>query len=182
MKNLLLSISLIMLFIFIACDTKKDKENNVLKTEMSESIEQSDIEKQSQATMQIAMKFMGAMGKGDMETMTSLMHDDMVWHNEGDKELPWIGPWNGKKTILEEFLPKFGANLKTTKWEQTDGFASGDTAAFFGKMKGILTNSGLETKEFTYALRVKVKDGKVILWNWFEDSYEISKAYHKIKS
>lgn len=42
-----------------------------------------------------------------MDTMASLMHDDMVWHNEGDKNMPWIGPWKGKKAILEEFLPLF---------------------------------------------------------------------------
>lgn len=135
-------------------------------------------EDQSDETMQIAQAFMGAMGKGDMETMTSLMHDDMVWQNSGDKSLPWIGPWKGKKVILEKFMPLFGQNFKTIKWEPNDGFASGDTAAFFGQMMGLLTKSNTETAEFTYALRVKVKDGKVILWNWFEDSFEVSRAYH----
>ena len=45
-------------------------------------------------------------------------------------------------------------------------------------MIGLLTKSGKETTEVNYALRVKVKDGKVILWNWFEDSYAVSNAYH----
>ena len=133
---------------------------------------------QSEATMSIAMGFMEAMGKGDMETMVSLMHEDMVWHNEGDKSMPWIGPWNGKKAILEEFMPLFGKHFQTVKWEPNDALANGDTAAFFGRMIGRLTQSGKETREFTYALRVKVKDGKIILWNWFEDSYEVSKAFH----
>jgi len=129
-------------------------------------------------TMKTANAFMEAMGKGDMETMIGLMHDDMVWHNEGDKTMPWIGPWNGKKIILEEFLPVFGSNFKTIKWEPNDALASGDTAAYFGRMIGLATKSNRKTKEFTYALRVKVKDNKVILWNWFEDSLEVSNAYH----
>lgn len=133
---------------------------------------------QSEETMKVAQAFMGAMGQGDMETMISLMHDEMVWQNAGDKSLPWIGPWKGKKAILEEFMPVFGENFKTVKWEPNDGFASGDTAAFFGQMVGLLTKSNTETAEFTHALRVKVKDGKVILWNWFEDSFEVSQAYH----
>ena len=133
---------------------------------------------QSDETMKIAMAFMEAMGKGDMDKMTSLMHDDMVWQNEGDQSMPWIGPWEGKKAILEKFMPLFGENFQTRKWEPEDSFASGDTAAFFGRMIGLLTNSGKETSEFNYALRVKVKDGKVILWNWFEDSYAVSNAYH----
>jgi len=137
------------------------------------------MDKQSEETLKIAMAYMDAMGKGEMEAMMNLMHDDMVWQNEGDKSMPWIGPWKGKKVILEEFMPAFGENFKTTKWETKDTFASGDTAAFFGRMVGLLTKSNQETKEFTFALRVKVKDNKVILWNWFEDSFEVSQVYHK---
>ena len=135
-------------------------------------------EAQGKETMNVAYAFMDAMGKGDMEKMVSLMHDDMVWHNEGDKAMPWIGPWEGKTVILEQFMPEFGKNFKTIKWEPNDALSNGDTAAFFGKMVGLLTKTNQETAEFTYALRVKVKDGKVILWNWFEDSYEVSKAFH----
>ncbi len=129
-------------------------------------------------TMKIANEYMKAMGEGNMDRMSELMHDDMVWHNEGDKALPWIGPWSGKQTILEDFMPKFGANFKTIKWEPNDALSNGDTAAYFGRMIGQLTKTDQQTKEFTYALRVKVKDGKIILWNWFEDSLEVSRAYH----
>ena len=132
---------------------------------------------ESQATFDTVMAFMGAMGKGDMETMKTLMADDMVWHNEGDKSLPWIGPWEGKETILE-FLGVFGENFKTTAWENADAFASGDTVAVFGKMNGITTKSEKEIGEFTFALRAKVRDGQVVLWNWFEDSFAVSRAYH----
>lgn len=133
---------------------------------------------QSEETLKVAMAFMEAMGKGDMVKMRALMHDDMVWHNEGDSDMPWIGPWNGKEAILRDFLPAFGSNFQTIKWEPEEAFASENTAAFFGKMIGRLTATGQETGEFTYALRVKVEDGKVILWNWFEDSYAVSQAYH----
>ena len=160
----------------LSCNT--EQKENPITTEMSKELA---LAKQSKETMDIAMNFMDAIGKGEMEKMKSLMHDDMVWQNAGDKSLPWIGPWEGKKTILEDFMPKFGSNFKTAKWEPNDALANGDTAAFFGQMIGLLTKSNVETKEFTYALRVKVKDGKVILWNWFEDSYEVSKAYHASK-
>ncbi|MGI9502634.1 MAG: nuclear transport factor 2 family protein [Geminicoccaceae bacterium] len=135
------------------------------------------MDEESQATFDTVMAFMGAMGKGDMETMKTLMADDMVWHNEGDKSLPWIGPWEGKEKIFE-FLGLFGDNFKTTAWENTDAFALGDTVAVFGKMDGITTKSDKQIGEFTFALRAKVKDGQVVLWNWFEDSFAVSKAYH----
>ena len=50
-----------------------------------------DMDEQTQASFDTVMAFMGAMGSGDMETMNALMADDMVWHNEGDESLPWIG-------------------------------------------------------------------------------------------
>lgn len=133
----------------------------------------------SQASFDTVMAFMSAMGSGDLGGMTALMADDMVWHNEGDPSLPWIGPWEGKEAILA-FLPVFGENFETTEWENTDAFASGDTVAVFGKMNGVTTKSGEEIGEFTFALRAKVRDGKVRLWNWFEDSFAVSKAYHGI--
>ena len=106
------------------------------------------------------------------------MADDMVWHNEGDEE-PAVDRQRPKarKTSSGSWR-LFGENLQTTKWENTDSFASGDTVAVFGNMNGITTKSGKETGDFTFALRAKVRDGKVVLWHWFEDSFAVSKAYH----
>ncbi len=122
------------------------------------------------------MAFMGAIGGGDMDGMSALMADDMAWQNEGDPNLPWIGQWEGKEAIFD-FLRTFSQNVQVTLWENEDAFASGDTAAFFGRMKLRLTSSGMETDEFTFALRAKVRDGRVVLWNWFEDTYAVSQAF-----
>ena len=130
----------------------------------------------SQASFDTVMAFMGAMANGP-EAMSPLMADDMVWHNEGDTSLPWIGESKGKDAIFE-FLGVFGANLQTTKWENTDAFASGDTVAVFGVMNGITPHSGQEIGEFSFALRAKVRDGQIVLWHWFEDSFALSQAYH----
>jgi len=131
----------------------------------------------SQSSFDTVMAFMGAMGGGDMDAMSTLMADDMVWHNEGDATLPWIGESVGKEAIFA-FLGVFSSNLQTTLWENTDAFASGDTVAVFGKMNGITTQSGQEIGEFSFALRAKVRDGQVVLWHWFEDSFAVSQAYH----
>ncbi len=132
---------------------------------------------QTKESFDIVMSFMQAMGQGDQDTVASLMADDMVWHNEGDKTLPWIGRWEGKEKIFE-FMGFFGENFETIHWENTDAFASGDTVAVFGNMNGITKKSGREIGLFTFAMRAKVKDGKVVLWNWFEDSFAVSQAYH----
>ena len=132
---------------------------------------------ESQASLDTVMALMGAMGRGDMAKMDELMADDMVWLNEGDPSIPWIGPWNGKEAIFG-FLGVFSENFKTTKWENTDILASGDTVAIFGDMNGVTTKSGQEIGDFTFALRAKVRNGKVVLWNWFEDSFAVGKAYH----
>ena len=131
----------------------------------------------SQASFDTVMAFMGAMGSGDMATMNNLMADDMVWHNEGDASLPWIGETVGKENIFK-FLGVFSSNLQVTMWENEDAFASGDTVAVFGRMNGTTTNSGQEIGTFTFALRAKVHNGQVVLWNWFEDSFAVSQAYH----
>jgi ketosteroid isomerase-like protein len=132
---------------------------------------------ESQASFDTVMAFMGAMGGGDMDSMGALMADDMVWQNEGDPDVPWIGTWEGKEAIVG-FLGDFSQNVQVTYWDNQDAFASGDTVAVFGRMKLLLTGSGAETEEFTFALRAKVRDGQVVLWNWFEDTFAVSQAFH----
>lgn len=131
----------------------------------------------SQASFDTVMAFMGAMGTGDMDAMNKLMADDMVWHNEGDPSLPWIGETKGKDNIFA-FLAVFSSNLQVTLWETEDAFASGDTVAVFGRMNGVTSKTGKEIGSFTFALRAKVRDGQVVLWNWLEDSFAVSQAYH----
>ncbi|WP_299368728.1 nuclear transport factor 2 family protein [uncultured Tateyamaria sp.] len=148
-----------------------------LATLVAQSAAAQDLDATSQASFDTVMAFMGAMGSGDMDSMAALMADDMVWHNEGDPALPWIGETRGKQEIFK-FLGIFSENFQTTLWENTDAFASGDTVAVFGRMNGITTKSGQEIGPFTFALRAKVKEGQVVLWNWFEDSFAVSQAYH----
>lgn len=136
-----------------------------------------DSDAQTQASLQTVMAFMGAMGSGDSETVGNLMADDMVWQNEGDATLPWIGTWDGKARVFQ-FMDLFGQNFQTTAWQNEDAFAKGDTVAVFGRMNGITTHSGAEIGEFSFALRARTRDGKVVLWQWFEDSFAVSKAYH----
>ncbi|MEM6588905.1 MAG: nuclear transport factor 2 family protein [Pseudomonadota bacterium] len=149
-----------------------------LATTLASKLGAQEMNAEAQASFDTVMAFMGAMGSGDMETMSGLMADDMVWHNEGDNTLPWIhGDIEGKAAIFE-FLPVFSRNLQTTKWENSDAFASGDTVAVFGTMAATATNSGQSTGDFTFALRAKVRDGQLVLWHWFEDSFAVSQAYH----
>lgn len=134
---------------------------------------------QSDATLAVAQSFLQAAGSGDMETLSSLMADDFVWHNEGDPSVPWIGNWEGKQTVLETFLPAFGAGLKTTSWTTDYSFANGEQAVFMGTMGAIANNTGKSTGVMSWAVRVHVVGGKVMSWNWFEDSYAVSNAYQQ---
>ncbi|MEL7107034.1 MAG: nuclear transport factor 2 family protein [Pseudomonadota bacterium] len=149
----------------------------VLATGMAQHAGARTMDDQSQASFDTVMAFMGAMGSGDADAMGALMADDMVWHNEGDTRLPWIGETTGKAAIFD-FLGVFSANLQTTLWENTDAFAAGDTVAVFGRMNGVTTKSGKDIGAFTFALRAKVRGGQVVLWHWFEDSFAVSQAYH----
>lgn len=133
--------------------------------------------KLSSQSLAVTMAYMEAMGKGDMKKMNALMADDMVWHNEGDKRLPWIGKWEGKQNVFK-FLKLFSSNLKTKTWKTQLTTTKGKDVTLFGTMSAQLTKSGKTTKPFSWALHVVVEDGQVKLWHWLEDSYAVSRAYH----
>ena len=136
-----------------------------------------DNSRQSAHTLEVAQAFLWAAGSGDMEKLNDLMSDDFVWHNEGDKHVPWIGTWKTKEKVLGTFLPRFGAGLKTTSWTTDYSFSNGDQAVFMGTMSATANNTGVDTGKFSWAVRVHVENDKVKSWNWFEDSYAVSQAY-----
>lgn len=133
---------------------------------------------QSDKNLEVARSFLMAAGSGDMAILKNLMSDDFVWHNEGDSSIPWIGPWKGKDQVFNDFLPKFGAGLKVTSWATDYEFVNDDQVVFMGSMSAIANNSGVDTGKFSWAVRVHIEDGKVESWNWFEDSFAVSRAYH----
>lgn len=133
---------------------------------------------QSDKTLTIAQSFLKAAGSGDGEKLNQLMSDDFVWHNEGDARIPWIGNWEGKEKVMNTFMPAFGKGLKVTSWSTDYSFSNADQAVFIGTMSAIANNTGVDTGKFSWAVRVHVENGKVKSWNWFEDSYAVSKAYH----
>lgn len=136
------------------------------------------IEADSDKTLEIAQAFLWAAGSGDMQTLDSLMADDFAWNNEGDSNIPWIGNWQGKEIVFSTFLPRFSAGIQVTSWTTEYSFVNGDQAVFMGSMSAITTESGVDTGKFNWAVRVQVEDGKVASWNWFEDSYAVSKAFN----
>ena len=163
------SLAVGVLFIISGCvATERGAEKREFKSEVM----------QGRQTLAGAEAFLGAAGSGDMDTLQRLMTDDFVWHNEGDTSLPWIGTWEGKDVVLNQFLPAFGQGLITTGWSTDYSMAMGEQAIFMGTMSAIANASGAETGTFSWAVRVHVVDGKVKSWNWFEDSYAVSKAFH----
>ena len=136
-------------------------------------------DEQSDKTLAVAQSFLEAAGSGNGEKLNELMSDDFVWHNEGDPNIPWIGNWEGKEKVMSTFMPAFGAGLKVTSWSTDYSFSKADQAVFIGSMSAIANNTGKDTGKFSWAVRVNVKDGKVKSWNWFEDSFAVSKAYKK---
>lgn len=139
--------------------------------------ENSDVDTGASTTLEVATAFLQAAGTGDLPTLERLMAEDFVWHNEGDRRLPWIGTWEGRKTVLENFLPAFGSGLQATTWTTDYQFANGEHAAFMGTMAATATNTGQGTGLMSWAVRVHVVEGQVKRWTWFEDSFAVSQAY-----
>ena len=144
----------------------------------SEAAEPAATEPAATATLETAQSFLEAAGSGDGDTLNKLMADDFVWHNEGDATISWIGTWKGKEVVFGQFMPAFGAGLSVTSWTTDYRFVSGDQAVFIGSMSANTNNTGENTGVFSWAVRVHVIDGKVKSWNWFEDSFAVSQAYH----
>lgn len=129
-------------------------------------------------SLAIVQEFMGAMGKGDMEKFTGMMAEDMVWHNEGDTTLPWIGTHRGKAAIMSDYLQNAGANMKTLSMSPSAMFADGNKVGVFGQFEIEMIKTGKKVKSsFAILIEVDQANRQIKSWNFHEDSFGVARAY-----
>ena len=131
-------------------------------------------------SMAVVQDFMGAMGAGDFEKLQSLMHEDMVWKNEGDANVPWIGTHEGKAAILSDYMGPSGKHMKILSMSPSAMFARGDQAAVFGRFEAQMVESGKKaSSSFAILIGVDRQAKQIVSWQFFEDSFAVSEAFKK---
>ncbi len=118
---------------------------------------------------------------GDISSYPTYLSSDVVYIslNENDDPLKKIMVWAGRHEGIEEFA-KYSTlianNMIFHKFDVEYVFGEGEDVAVFGTIE--IESKNLKQKAHSpFAIRIKVQNGKINHFQFFEDTYETASTY-----
>lgn len=129
-------------------------------------------------TSGIVDAFFNAFGSGDIPGLAALFADDADFFVAGSPTVPWVGRHAGKAGF-EAFFASFGELLSAPEeFVIATRVTEGTDAVVIGRCAfGVLATG----KKFDnrFAMHFSVKDGKIVKYHMYEDSYAIHESFTK---
>lgn len=126
---------------------------------------------------EVAQELFSRIGNGASPDMIAALFDeDVDWYIAGDAEaVPWIGRKIGR-TAIAEFYHQLREHLASERFSIAEILGHGDSAVALGSLATrVKTTGALIETEFASSFRTR--DGLVIRYRMFEDSYAVASAY-----
>ncbi|WP_306350063.1 nuclear transport factor 2 family protein [Flavobacterium sp. '19STA2R22 D10 B1'] len=117
----------------------------------------------------------------DVSSFPTYLSSDVVYIslNENDDPLRKIMVWAGRHEGIEEFIKYstiISENMMFNKFEVEYVFGEGEDVAVFGNIE--IESKNLNQKAHSpFAIRIKVQNGKINHFQFFEDTYETASTY-----
>ena len=131
----------------------------------------------AQTAVEVTQTLIGAIFSGAMETAMALIAPDAVFVSTNPRSNPdnaMHGTFIGHDGAAA-FFAGFGATLEPGDFEVTAAFGDDTHAALYGRLAHTVRATG---KPFVsdWALITNVKDGKLTLYHFYEDTEALAKA------
>ena len=124
--------------------------------------------------IQTVQQIYGEFGKGNVEGVLNLLHDDVSRSDSGYPEIPYAAPRNGKKEVMNFFI-ELNNTVSFTQFEPRQFLNDGN----FVVVKGFYAGKGNETEktfESEWVNIWEVIDGKVKNFQAFIDTHKLVSA------
>ncbi|PJZ40237.1 SnoaL-like domain protein [Leptospira kmetyi] len=128
-------------------------------------------EKKSNAPVDVVNGFFSAFGKGDLSGVIGSFHENATItavRKSSRKSGELYGSYSGKKGA-EEFVSNLGKIFNTKEFVVENVIGKKEVVFANGRFKHELKSTG-KTYESDWALKCVVKDGKILEYNFYEDT------------
>lgn len=119
--------------------------------------------------------YLKALAKHDIDTLLNMTADPADWAVHGSPLVPWLGKRSNHIQITE-FFHLLDTDLTVLDFQIEKILVDGDEAVVLGEFRQRVNDTGREFHS-TYALRLTVKDGRIVRYHMHEDSYAIHVAF-----
>ena len=137
----------------------------------------------------IVADFFTAFRRWDPETVESFFTDDIIYTVVGDPDgdppldseskqaIPWIGRYQGKAGV-RKFIAHLQRNIEVIGFGPQEVIGDGDVIAVFGSFsyRAVSTARRFDSD---YAIRIRLKDGKISEYSFYENTYAVATAFRK---
>jgi ketosteroid isomerase-like protein len=106
--------------------------------------------------VKLAKRIWFATSTGDVEALSDLVADDVVWYSVG--QTPWSGVHKGREVVLD-FLASVGNAAEVFNSDLEDVLANDERAILLARMTG---RRGAKTLDVPYVLIYEIRDGRVV--------------------
>jgi ketosteroid isomerase-like protein len=125
---------------------------------------------------QVVKNFYGALGKGDIATVLSMITDDAEWEMPHPRELvPFGGKWQGKEEV-KKFFATMHDSVQVKGFDLQEFLADQDKVIVIGHMKGVALPTGKEYENDLVAVWT-VENGKIKGMRDFMDTVQAIEAF-----
>ena len=124
--------------------------------------------------IQTVQQIYGEFGKGNVEGVLNLLHDDVSWSDSGYPEIPYALQRNGKKEVMNFFI-ELNNTVSFTQFEPRQFLKDGN----FVVVKGFFAGKGNATEktfESEWVNIWEVIDGKLKNFQAFIDTHKLVSA------
>lgn len=128
-----------------------------------------------QANLQTIKKAYEAFGRGDIQTILSLLTDDVEWTLPGPSEVPYAGKRHGHAGTAEFFRLLAQADEVLT-FEPRDFLAQGDLVVVLGRYSARVRSTG-RVAESDWVHVFKFRGDLVASWHEYYDTAAYAEAY-----
>lgn len=124
----------------------------------------------------IVLRFFESSNKGDMETCTELLSDDLVWTDIG--ETRFSGRYEGKATVFENLIGPLFSQLKAGIYSEIETVIAEDDKVVVVSKGRSETQEGVKYDN-EYCQIFTVKDSKIVEVVEFCDTALVDKVFGK---
>ena len=124
--------------------------------------------------IQTVQQIYGEFGKGNVEGVLNLLHDDVSWSDPGYPEITYAAQRNGKNEVMNFFI-EMNNTVSFTQFEPRQFLNDGNFVVVKGLFAGKGNATG-KTFESDWAMIWEVVDGKVKSYEAFVDTHKVGSA------
>ena len=145
-----------------------------------------------QDNTQIVKKFFELFAKGDIEGIAPFFTEDVEYmvigvpgappnqtlptlSEESEQAIPWLGLYHGPEGA-KEFVSHLQRNIEVLGFGPQEFIQQGNDMAVFGTFR-YRARSTQRIMDTGYVIRIQMRDGKIALYRFYENTFAIAAAF-----